>query len=171
MEAVAIYLTKTIQDFLPKSFIIRANKRQYCTLHKIYLLKMILGDAAKIITNHFINENFDDAAKKVYNLITKPKRRERSITIYNNDMSVHTYTIPIDYLFNIKLLTKKYNILSGGPNKIVMSDEKENIIELLCIYCMGEKQVLYDNILGYYNDGLYMSIKLRKCDMRGLVDM
>lgn len=156
MEAVAIYLTKTIQEFLPKSFINRANKRLYCTLYKLYLLKIILSDATKIITNHFINDNFDMAAKKVYNLITKDIYREKGIFIYNNNMSILTYTVPTNYLFNIKMLTKKYNILSYNYNKIVMLDEKENIIEIICIYCIGEKQKLYDNILGYYNDGLYM---------------
>ena len=170
MEVIAIYITKTIQDYLPKSFLNRASKRQHCTLYKIYLLKIILGDATKIIMNHFINVNYDAAIKKVYHLITKSKNRERRITSYKNDWS-RTGTGPINYLFNIKLLTKKYNILSSGWNKIVMSDEKENIIELVCIYCVGEKQVLYSNILGYYNDGIYMSIFLKKCDMDGLVDM
>jgi len=37
MEVVAIYITKTIQEYLPASFLARAGKRQPHLLYKIFL--------------------------------------------------------------------------------------------------------------------------------------
>jgi len=129
-----------------------------------------LGDAAKTIINQFINVNFDAAIKKVYYLLTKPEVRDYFIKInLNNDN--YTYTNPTNYLFNIKLLTKKYKLLSFGANRIMLSDKKEIIIELLCMHNISRKRRLYNNILGYYNDGIYIRIYLMGRGVGVLIDM
>jgi len=159
MECISLYITRTIQDFLTKSFIGKAKNILHTILHLRFLLKYILSDSSTIIMQQFIDYYFDNAARKAYFIVSGG--REFYISINFPGYVPNYKAMDIDknnYFYFVRLLTKKYQYGKIENGDTLMDDGENNIIRV--VFYNRLIQPLYTNLLKYFIDGKILWINI-----------
>lgn len=153
MECIALYITPTIQEFLTEKFISKAKLLQHNILHIQFVLRYVLTDVTKNIIQQFIDYYFSDAVKKAYYIISNGRRLNfRIATVNKRNILINDD----NYLFYIKLLTKKYQDTYHFGN-IILDDAHGNRLSIIT-----HKQTCYqyNNLLEYFKKGSVVWVEL-----------